>query len=200
MADSGIKEDLFYSTREAADLLDVSVKTAQLWAESGVLQAWKTPGGHRRITRESVEALVAQRASVLKTESPPHSARVRVHDLLVVEDDPRNRRLYEITLQHWGLPVNVTLAKNGFEALLKIGERAPDTLVTDLNMPGMDGFRLIAALRLDPRFQGTQIIVISGMPAAEIKANGRLPKGVTVLPKPIPFGDLRKLIENRLIN
>jgi CheY-like chemotaxis protein len=125
---------------------------------------------------------------------------MRLHDLLIVEDDSRTRRLYELTLAHWGLPLQVTLAKDGFEALLKIGERAPDTLVTDLNMPGMDGFRLIAALRLDPRFQATQIIVISGSSAAEIKANGGLPKGVTLLAKPIPFGDLRKLIEHRLIN
>lgn len=197
MADSTGKED-FYTTRQAAELLNVSVKTAQLWAESGALRAWKTPGGHRRITRESVEALVAQRASVLKKKPPPVGA--SLHGLLVVEDDSRTRRLYEMTLEHWGLPLQVTLARDGFEALLKIGERAPDMLVTDLDMPGMDGFRLIAALRLDPRFRATQIIVISGMPAAEIKANGGLPKGITVLPKPIPFGDLRKLIEHRLVN
>lgn len=199
MADRTTNEDLFYTTREAAELLNVSVKTAQLWAESGALRAWKTPGGHRRITRESVDALVAQRASVLKKAKVIPPVRVPLHDLLVVEDDSRTRRLYEMTLEHWGLPLNVTLARDGFEALLKVGARAPDTLLTDLNMPGMDGFRLIAALRLDPRFRSTQIIVISGMPAAEIKANGGLPKGITVLPKPIPFGDLRKLIEHRLV-
>src|ERR1700749_4936174 len=108
MADSGMKEDLFCSPREAAKLLNVSVKTAQLWAESGILQAWKTPGGHRRITRESIDALVAQRASVLKIDTAATaSLRVRLHSLLVVEDDPRTRRLYEMTLEHWGLPMQV---------------------------------------------------------------------------------------------
>src|SRR5215470_17589614 len=113
MADSA-QPDPFLSTREAAKLLDVSVKTAQLWAESGILQAWKTPGGHRRITRESIDALVAQRTSVLKTDATSTSLRVRLHNLLVVEDDPRTRRLYEMTLEHWGLPMQVTLAKDGF--------------------------------------------------------------------------------------
>jgi excisionase family DNA binding protein len=42
------------STREAAQQLGVSVRTAQLWVEEGRLNAWKTPGGHRRILVESV--------------------------------------------------------------------------------------------------------------------------------------------------
>lgn len=47
-----------YSTREASELLGVSLRTVQLWVDSGVLQAWKTAGGHRRISSASVEALL----------------------------------------------------------------------------------------------------------------------------------------------
>ncbi|MGE5467624.1 MAG: EAL domain-containing protein [Ignavibacteria bacterium] len=42
------------STREAAELLGVSLRTVQLWVDSGILKAWKTAGGHRRISLESV--------------------------------------------------------------------------------------------------------------------------------------------------
>lgn len=45
------------STREAAQILGVSLRTVQLWVDSGILLAWKTVGGHRRITLESVERL-----------------------------------------------------------------------------------------------------------------------------------------------
>ena len=48
------------STRDAARRLGISVRTAQLWVEEGRLRAWKTPGGHRRILRESVERLVEE--------------------------------------------------------------------------------------------------------------------------------------------
>jgi excisionase family DNA binding protein len=195
--------DSFYTSREAAAALDVSVKTIQLWAENGVLSAWKTPGGHRRITRSSVAVLLAQRREQTSTaathdpRSPDPSGRKRV---LVVEDDVRARRLYQITLSHWGLPIELILATDGFEGLLRVGERKPDVLVTDLDMPGMDGFRLIDALRNDTRYQSTQIVVVSGMSTEQIHARGGLPTGIPLLPKPIPFSELRRLIEQTLLD
>ena len=50
----------FCTTREAAELLNVSLRTAQLWVEKGLLEAWKTSGGHRRISRQSIESLLAR--------------------------------------------------------------------------------------------------------------------------------------------
>lgn len=200
MIDDLSSADAFYTSREAAKLLDVSVKTAQLWAESGVLQAWKTPGGHRRITRKSVQELLSQRNRAWEPPAEAEASPATAPVLLIVEDDSRARRLYELTISHWGLPLKLSMASDGFEALLRIGERQPDILVTDLNMPGMDGFRLVAALRGDPRYQSTRIVVVSGMTADQIKAAGGLPENVTVLSKPIPFNDLRKVIENHLVN
>lgn len=52
--------DQILTTREAADLLGVSTSTVQKWIEIGVLSAWKTPGGHRRVRRADVVALTAQ--------------------------------------------------------------------------------------------------------------------------------------------
>ena len=49
-------DDFSCTTREAAEALGICVRTAQLWVEQGRLRAWKTPGGHRRILRESVNA------------------------------------------------------------------------------------------------------------------------------------------------
>lgn len=53
----------YLTTREAAELLGVALRTAQLWVEAGTLRAWKTAGGHRRITRESVNALLARQVA-----------------------------------------------------------------------------------------------------------------------------------------
>lgn len=49
------------STREASEMLGVSQRTVQLWVESGVLKAWKTPGGHRKISLSSVNQIIEKR-------------------------------------------------------------------------------------------------------------------------------------------
>lgn len=49
--------DPFLTTKEAAQCLGVTLRTVQLWAEAGKLQAARTPGGHRRIRASDVRAL-----------------------------------------------------------------------------------------------------------------------------------------------
>jgi excisionase family DNA binding protein len=54
-------DDPSLTTREAARLLGIAVSTAQNWIEDGVLPAWKTPGGHRRVRLSDVSALLRER-------------------------------------------------------------------------------------------------------------------------------------------
>lgn len=50
-----VNRELYCTTAEAARSLGVSIRTIQLWVDGGVLTAWKTVGGHRRILLDSVE-------------------------------------------------------------------------------------------------------------------------------------------------
>ncbi len=189
----------YCSTKEAAASLGVSHRTVQLWVENGTLQAWRTAGGHRRITVESVNRLVDGRRIAIGAPpaqaSAPAPGKPRV---LVVDDDPLMLRLYELEMAGWGLDLEVVKANNGFEALIRIGEQRPDLLVSDLNMPGMDGFRMIRTLREDSGTAGMNMIVVSGLDRATIKAMG-LPTDIPVFPKPVPFGELRGAVENGLV-
>ena len=58
------EDDPILTTREAARLLGIAVSTAQQWLENGVLPAWKTPGGHRRVRLSDVSALLRERSSM----------------------------------------------------------------------------------------------------------------------------------------
>jgi len=194
----------YCSTKEAAAILGVSHRTVQLWVENGALQAWRTAGGHRRITVESVNRLVEGRriaigavpAAVPKPATAPAPTNGR--RVLVVDDDPLILRLYELQMSGWGLDLDLIKANNGFEALIRIGENKPDLLVSDLNMPGMDGFRMIRTLREDTGTQDMQVIVVSGLDRGTIKAMG-LPGDIPVFPKPVPFDELRTAVENGLV-
>ena len=187
----------FCSTAQAAATIGVSHRTVQLWVESGILQAWKTAGGHRRITMQSVNKLVDQRRAALAPSAPILVPAVR-KKLLVVDDDAMLLRLYELEMGGWDLPFDLLKAKNGFEALIKIGEVKPDLLISDLSMPGMDGFRMIRTLRADSAHADMAIIVVSGLDTGTVASMG-LPADIPFFPKPVPFRGLREAVERVLL-
>ena len=209
MRKSATNDDVL-STREAAERLGVALRTVQLWVEGGVLPAWKTAGGHRRISRAAVERLIEERSAALSGNGQRGAAQAPVVDasapvdarmkLMVVEDEPDLLRLFTLVIAGWDLPIDVTPAGNGFEALLRMGQDCPDLLVTDLNMPGMDGFKMIASLRgVGPSFDDMDIVVVTGLAPEEIERRGGLPAGVRVFHKPVPFDELEELVRARLL-
>ncbi len=206
MRKSAANDDVL-STREAAERLGVALRTVQLWVENGVLPAWKTAGGHRRISRLAVEKLLEQRQTALHGGPPPTSAvsspdagtQVRRLRLLVVEDEPELRRLFLLVIERWELPIDVSTASDGFEALLSIGRQRPHLLLTDLNMPGMDGFRMIDALcRSGQGCDDMEIIVVTALDRTTIAERGGLPEAVRVYNKPVPFDALEQRVRSCL--
>ena len=196
----------FCTTREAAALLGVSLSTAQLWAESGLLEAWKTGGGHRRISRQSIERLLANSAGrdvpaeVVPTRRATDVAQGSAtppapFNILVVEDDPTLRRLYELKLRDWPMQPEIRTAGDGYEALICMGNTKPDLLIADLQMPGMDGFRMLHTISNAPELAGMAIVVVSGLDAEEVVLGGGVPDGIPVLPKPVPFDQLLAIAE-----
>jgi len=192
-----VVEKSFCTTKEAATLLGVSVGTVQLWVESGLLQAWKTAGGHRRVLRDSVERLLHRAPQAPAASSPPGGGAAPAASgtgplrVIVVEDDQSLQRLYEVQIGTWPMATEVQVCGDGFVALLAVGRASPDLLITDLRMPGMDGFRMLRALQESPEVADTRIVVVSGLQDSEIAAQGGLPAGIELLPKPVPFERLR---------
>jgi CheY-like chemotaxis protein len=107
--------------------------------------------------------------------------------VLVVEDDPNLLRLYETYISRWPIPTDLTLINNAISALLHMGRGGPDLLITDLHMPGMDGFGMLNVLHKAPEMAFTKVVVVTGLDAEEVNARGGVPPGVEVLAKPIPF-------------
>lgn len=177
------------TTRGVAKRLGVSLRAVQMWVESGELDAWKTPGGHRRVLLESVNRFVASRmpgAGVGETEIP-----LRV---VVVEDDPDLMRLYRLTIAEWPFSVDLQTARDGFAGLVCIGRHRPHLLISDLAMPELNGFRMLQSLSINPDLSAMRMVVVSGLDPREIAEQGALdPHRVVVLPKPVPFVVLQRI-------
>jgi excisionase family DNA binding protein len=111
----------FLSTRQAALRLGVSLGTVQNMVESGVLDAWKTAGGHRRIPATSVDNLLVRRR---KQANRSGANRPANSNILIAEDDAMLQKLYQMTIESWKLPINLRIVSDGFEALLLVGQQA----------------------------------------------------------------------------
>lgn len=183
------------TTREAGEALGVAVRTVQLWVESGVLPAWRTAGGHRRIARSAVEKLMAERTRVIDGHAPEHKPLAPAAlKLLVVEDDPDLLRLFTLVVEGWDFPVQLSTASNGFDGLVRIGQLQPDMVVTDLNMPGMDGFQMVRSLKkAGSGFADLLVIAVTALSKGDVQDRGGLPAGVAVFQKPVPFQEIEAL-------
>lgn len=79
--------------------------------------------------------------------------------ILTVDDSASMRMLLRASLTAQGFRIEA--ANDGVQGLSRMHEIAPDLLITDINMPEMDGFELIEAVRRVDRFRGTPILVLS---------------------------------------
>jgi two-component system, cell cycle response regulator DivK len=122
-------------------------------------------------------------------------------NVLLVEDDRDGRRLYAQWLRDAGFQVHE--AHNGLQALERALDLRPDLVVTDLNIPGIDGFELTRRLRQDARVAQVPILAVTGYAAfAAEPARAHRAGCDAVLPKPCAQEDfevaIRALLARRL--
>jgi CheY-like chemotaxis protein len=115
--------------------------------------------------------------------------------VLLVEDDRDGRRLYAEWLTLAGF--RVEQAHNGLQALERALDTVPDVVVTDLNIPGIDGYELTKRLKNDPRTRGVPVLAVTGY-AAFAADPGRAQRAGcdAVLEKPCSPEDLEAAVRN----
>jgi len=110
--------------------------------------------------------------------------------ILIVDDSPSLRQMVEMALKSAGY--NVTAAKDGQEALDICKSRSFDFVLTDQNMPRMDGLTLIKNLRVLSSFRTTPIVVLTTEASDDMKMKGRAAGATGWMVKPF---DPAKLLE-----
>jgi two-component system chemotaxis response regulator CheY len=91
--------------------------------------------------------------------------------ILAVDDSPSMRDMVRIALT--GAGFDVTQATDGEEALALARSQAFDLILSDVNMPNMDGIELIRALRAESAYRHTPILMLTTDGSAERKREGK---------------------------
>ena len=116
--------------------------------------------------------------------------------ILVVDDDPIVQRIVALVLTRQGHEVAV--ASDGLEALEWLAERRPDMVVSDADMPGMDGFELVGRLRADQRYRGLPILMLTASGRSEDWERARAIGADELQTKPVASRDLAETVERLL--
>jgi two-component system chemotaxis response regulator CheY len=117
--------------------------------------------------------------------------------VLVVEDNHAMRSLIAAALdQH--LDVNVFEAENGFSALKLIPDNQFQLILTDINMPDINGLELITFLRQHPSYREVPILIISTESAEEDRRRGLAIGASGYLTKPFTENELVTLVQQML--
>ena len=122
--------------------------------------------------------------------------------ILVVDDTDFNRTLIGALLNEAGF-ANIAYAKDGFDALEQIAANAPDLLILDIMMPGMDGFEVCRRLRADHAYADLAVLVQTALSSSDDR-NRAFAAGTTdLISKPLDRAELlarvRIHLENRVL-
>lgn len=186
------KNKPFLSTSAAAAALGVSVSTIQGLVESGVLLAWKTRGGHRRIPHESISAVLKHNKHLdmgitLASEKPVASADSARNTLniMIVEDDPFIAETYKGALSKFAPLFDLQICNDGISALLEIGKQLPDFIILDIDIPNVNGLEMLKSFQSHSDRKTIQVLVITGVDQEMLAEHQPLLHHYTVAEKPI---------------
>jgi CheY-like chemotaxis protein len=108
--------------------------------------------------------------------------------VVIVDDDHKMRSCLVQMLEHAGFDVEA--AEDGNAALAACRVRPPDALVSDVSMPGLDGFELISRLRADARMAATSVLLLSGRDGEDWRRDGFASGADGYLVKPVRMREL----------
>lgn len=175
-------------TKDAAEMLRVSVATVQKMVERGDLEAWRTEGGHRRIPLQSILKFTRGRT----TAAAPARRPLRV---LLVEPNAATARAVEKFLGEWGAALELVVVESATDALVSMARHMPDLLVTELAMQPLDGFELIKSVRRSFDASGLRILATTALSDADIQAHGGLDRHVLCYRKPLALQRLAGFVD-----
>ncbi|MBK8258389.1 MAG: response regulator [Polyangiaceae bacterium] len=114
--------------------------------------------------------------------------------VLIVEDSTAMRAFVRAVLEEGSEPVEVQEASSGFDALRLLPRGAYDLVITDINMPDINGLELLRFVRQGPQHRDTAVLVISTMSSDRDRDRALALGADAFLPKPFSSQALQEAI------
>jgi excisionase family DNA binding protein len=168
-----------FTSHQIAELVQVSPSAVLRWIDQGLLPAFRTPGGHRRVLAPAlVEFLKAHQLPIPRQLATP----VRV---LVIDDEVRYLRSLGAVLRRTQPGLLLELTDSPVEGLLKVGLTRPNAVLLDWSMPGMDGLEVCRRIKAAPETRDIAVIAVTGRASPELEASFRKEGASGFLAKPL---------------
>ena len=159
--------DRLYTTNQLAKLFGVVPTTVIDWVEAGKLEAFKTLGGHRRITHSAVLTFLDE----CNLTSPPAFTNSQ-RKILILDDEDAVLQLFGKKLSDAIPGARIITSNHAVDALVQIGSEQPDIVVFDIVMPEVDGYEFCRRLR-EAQGKAIRLIAFSGNADSETSAKIR---------------------------
>ncbi len=118
--------------------------------------------------------------------------------ILIVEDSETMRSLLTSSLEELDVPVKITEAASGFDALRLLPQEDFDLVVTDINMPDINGLELVSFVRSNERFRSTPVVIVSTERSERDRDKGLELGADAYLVKPFDPDVLREVVSGLL--
>jgi CheY-like chemotaxis protein len=164
------KKVRIFSALEVANICGVVNQTAINWIKSGYLQAFTTPGGQYRIYSDDLYQFLSLRGMRVPDElNRIIEEEKRDSKLLIVEDDAELSNLLKRFFNRRRPELTILQAFDGFEAGSLLSKSKPKVVVLDINLPGMDGYKLCRMIKSDSSLGSPLIIAITGLGGSQVR-------------------------------
>ncbi|WP_114749936.1 response regulator [Pleomorphovibrio marinus] len=138
---------------------------------------------------------LSSRKSIKEEISQGQPSNLQFH-VMIVDDDPDDQELLAEAFSEASAQVKISLAMNGkelFALLQMVGAEKPDLIIIDLNMPGINGFECLAAIKGNPLIKDIPIVIYSTSANQEQIDFTHKNGASCYIQKPNSFSDIKKI-------
>ncbi|MHB1845477.1 MAG: response regulator [Deltaproteobacteria bacterium] len=182
----------YFTSHQVGDLLQVNPSSIVKWINDGILFAFRTPGGHRRVAADEVVRFARHHGMPV----PDELRGIAISQVLVVDDEPRFLSALQRAFKPFDDEISLRTVDNGIDALVLVGEIKPDVVILDLRMPGLNGIEVLQRLRANPTTRNIQVVVVTGESDGAIDARCKELGAVACLQKPVKVPALLETIRD----